>query len=274
MNTQSSRDAILNCRNLEELFAVWKNKSPSGVLTYTDEETERRLQIDHGKKGFIADGLISCEDWSRQKRKVLFVLKEAYCDNVSEFKLCDRLREEGPWGSIWNRCAEWSYGITESSVASPIPAYPDLDREKANEYLRRVAILNLKKSDGWSSSSLAEIEKYADYDRDEIKKEIELINPDIVVCGYVFSVLQNCVYEKSLMGVGEFAGKWNNNWYYWTTALTGRPTLVIDFYHPANHFPAVMNYYAMTGIYYQAIHDQARINSVGRPEWLEIGMVS
>lgn len=269
MHTESNLDAIQGCHDLGELFDIWKQKSPSEELTYTDAHSEHRLVINHKNNGFIADGLISPEDWNSQKRKILFVLKEAYCDRATEYKLCEKLRKDGPWGSVWNRCAEWSYGITESSVASPIPAYPDLNREQANECLRRVAVLNLKKSDGWSASSLSEIEKYAEYDRDEIKKEIEIINPDIVVCGYVFSILQNCVYEKSLMGAGEFAGKWNNNWYYWTTAMTGRPTLVIDFYHPANHFPAVLNYYALTGIYYQAIRDQARINSVGRPEWLE-----
>jgi len=269
MDAESKCDPILSCHNLEELFDIWKKKSQSGVLTYNDEHSEHQLVIDHNQNGFIADGLICPEEWSRRKPKILFVLKEAYCDRATEYNLCDELCNDGPWGSVWNRCAEWSYGITESSAASPIPAYANLNRELANKYLRRVAVLNLKKSDGLSSSSLSEIEKYAEYDRAEIKREIEIINPDIIICGYVFSILQNCVYEKSLMGSGEFADKWNNNWYYWTTAMTGRPTLVIDFYHSANHFPAVLNYYALTGIYYQAIRDQARINSVGRPEWLD-----
>ena len=269
MDTEACCAVMQNNQNLVELFGHWKKKSPSEELTYTDGHSEHRVVIDHGKKGFVDDGIISPEDWCERERKILFVLKEAYYDGATEYKLCKNLREHGPWGSVWRRCAEWSYGLTESSDNAPIPAYQNLDWEKANAYLRRVAVLNLKKSDGLSSSSLPEIEKYAEFDRVEIMQEIKIINPDIVVCGYVFDILKKCVYGKSLTGAGEFVDKWNNNWYYWTTAMTGRPTLVIDFYHPANHFPAVLNYYALMGIYYQAIRDQVRINSVGRPDWMK-----
>lgn len=269
MQDDAYHDAVVNSNDLVGLFKIWQKKRPSELLTYVDEHSECKFSIDHAKKGFISDGVISPDEWSNQGVKILFVLKEAYNDNVSKYNLCDNLRKDGPWGGVWNRCAEWCYGVTSANQVCPIPRYKTLSHGAANQYLKRMAVVNLKKSDGNSSSSMPEIEQYVEYDKEEIRREIEIINPQIVICGSVFYLLQRHIYGDSLLGGGEFAGKWNDNWYYWTTALTGRPTLVIDFYHPANHFPAVLNYYALMGVYHQAIHDQARIESVGRPQWLQ-----
>ena len=43
-----------------------------------------------------------------------------------------------------------------------------------------------KKSGGKSQSYYGEIAAYADYDLAEIIRQIEIINPDIIVCGATF----------------------------------------------------------------------------------------
>lgn len=254
---------------LVELFQRWKTKAPSQGLSYHDEHSETPLTIDHKTNGFILDGVVCPETWISEKRKILFILKEAYCDKATEFDLVAELNKHGPWGSVWNRCAEWVYGIMEVSKDCPMPPYRSVNQNESNVYLRRVAVLNLKKSDGNSSSNMSEVEQYARFDAEEIKEEIKIIDPDIVICGSVFYLLRGEVFGESLMGDGAFAGQWNNNWYYWTKSLTGRPTLIIDFYHPANRYPAVLNYYALMGIYYQAIRDRSRIESVGGVDWVD-----
>lgn len=253
---------------LDELFQRWKTKAPSQGLSYHDEHVELPLTIDHQTKGFISDGVVCPETWISEKRKILFVLKEAYCDKTNGFDLVAELNKCGPWGGVWNRCVEWAYGIMAVSKDRPMTPYRSVDKEEANSYLKRVAVLNLKKSDGNSSSNMSEVEQYAGFDAKEIKEEIKIIDPDIVICGSVFYLLRTKVFDESLMGEGAFAGQWNDNWYYWTKSLTGRPTLIIDFYHPANRYPAVLNYYALMGIYYQAIRDRLRIESVGGVDWV------
>lgn len=254
---------------LDELFHRWKAKAPSQGLSYHDEHIEMSLTIDHRANGFISDGVVCPETWISEKRKILFILKEAYCDKASEFDLATELNNHGPWGSAWNRCVEWTYGIMAASKDCPMPPYRSVDQNEANTYLKRVAVLNLKKSDGNNSSNMSEVEQYASFDEREIAEEIKIIDPDIVICGSVFYLLRDKVFDESLMGEGAFAGQWNDNWYYWTKSLTGRPTLIIDFYHPANRYPAVLNYYALMGIYYQAIHDRSRIEGVGGVGWVD-----
>lgn len=260
--------ALEKCTDEPSLFSLWKNKPESDPIQVQDEHSVRQMRINHGKNRFICDGIIDADSWKEPKRKILFVLKEAYhkevChDNRSEFNLSASLKEDGPWGAVWKRCAEWISGIYRADCSNPLPPYKDLNWDEANLYLRRCAVLNLKKSDGNTSSCMDEIAAYACHDRLEIAQQIKIINPDIVICGSVFYLLNKCVYDGNLLGEGAFSGQWNDNWYYWTTALTGKPTLVIDFYHPANRFPAVLNYYALMGVYHQATHDRARMQSVG-----------
>lgn len=256
------------CTDVRSLFSLWKNKPESGPIRIQDEHSVRQIRINHGANGFIADGIVDAPTWKEQKRKILFVLKEAYHDKRAEYDLSASLKVEGPWGSVWNRCAEWISGICRADRGNPLPPYQALSWGDANSLLKSCAVLNLKKSDGNSSSCMGEIAEYAQYDHLEIKQQIKIINPDIVICGSVLYLLKEHVYGDALLGNGQFRGERNDNWYYWTTALTGKPTLVIDFYHPANRYPAVLNYYALMGVYHQAVRDCARMEPVGRIGWL------
>ncbi len=59
----------------------------------------------HSKKTFIKDGIIDNTRWFNAKRKVLFMLKEAYGDKDSEesYDLRAKIREEwrGPKYNLW-----------------------------------------------------------------------------------------------------------------------------------------------------------------------------
>ena len=59
------------------------------------------------------------------------------------------------------------------------------------ECFSQIAVLNLKKSGGNSESVYEEIASYAEADREEIIKEFELIDADIIVCGYTFGILMD-----------------------------------------------------------------------------------
>lgn len=164
---------------------------------------------------------------------------------IRGWALNDELREEGPWSAIWNRVSEWSYGINNSSAVEIAP-YQALSEKVANEYLRRVAVMNIKKSGGEHSSIYEEISAYASADSEEIIREIELIDPDIIICGSTFSDINNILGEPMKKGS-------NENWFYYSNAINGKTRLFIDFYHPANRYPKLLNYYGIVGIYQQAL---------------------
>ena len=92
--------------------------------------------------------------------------------------------------------------------------------------------------------------QYAEYDRTELRREIELIDPTIIVCGYTITSL------NVIMGYN-IKDRQNSNLYYFTR-LNGHDVIVLDYYHPSNRYPDIMNYYGLIGSYQQALICQSK----------------
>ena len=253
-------EQIKNCQTLEELFNLWKSK-PITVQSYYDKDKKENVEvtIDHSKV-FISDGAVFPEIWNDKNKgkKIAFVLKEAYGEDA-DWSLTDWLRKTGPGYNIWYRVVEWIYGIlntTSSSIArySPDKISFDKSEDKPNEWLSQVAIVNIKKSGGRSTSNYDEIKAYALADKEEIIKELELLDPDIIVCGAT---------AETLNGIcGGFVGPDRcDNWYYYSDVIGDRERLFIDFYHPANRYPTLLNYYGLVNIYQQALIEKEENNA-------------
>lgn len=175
-------------------------------------------------------------------------MKEAY-GGEKDWSLTDRLKIEAPWSSIWRRVAEWTYGIQNTTIARVARYTPqNISLEPNNEWLNQTAIINIKKS-GWvSHSDFDEIRLYAQNDKYELKRQLEIEDPDIIICGYTMGIL-NELYDYSIRD-DENRG---DNWYYFSDVIGSRERLIIDYYHPANQYPALINYYGIIGIYQQAL---------------------
>ena len=207
--------------------------------------TEWKKKNNHKGKPFIEDGIINPEIWFSEdnKPKILFVLKEAYGGSYS---LTDNLSIKGPWSAMWNRIAEWSYGLLEASSGN-FPEYKELQWEEANKYINRVAVMNLRKSDGVKDSSDKVFARYGKEDAELLKKQFNLIDPDIVVYGYTFDA------ADSIHGLAK-KKKQNHNEHWFYKDDLGR--LHIDFFHPANHYPALLQFYGLLGIYQKAMRKE------------------
>ena len=79
----------------------------------------------------------------------------------------------------------------------------------------------------WSISSISRrsSRRYAEYDRRELRREIELIDPTVIVCGYTISAL-NIIMETP---VKEYANaeQQNSNLFY-TVQINGHAAIVLD----------------------------------------------
>lgn len=164
------KERVQNCCSLDELLHIWKEK---GVVqtSYVDNGAKVPLTIDH-RNVFISDGIVNPEEWKKCRKKILFVLKEAYGGD-SDWSLTKELSTRAPWSSIWKRIAEWTYGIFNTTDSVPAKYEPSkISMAENNPWLNRIAVINLKKSGGGSSSNAKEIEAYALSDRMEIKNRL------------------------------------------------------------------------------------------------------
>lgn len=192
----------------------------------------------HKGKGFIRDGIIDYNKWTKSNRKVLFILKEAYSNSSTpeDFDLCELIRDEwcGAKYNVWWNVAYWAYGIHHSD-SNHIVQKPDNKDEYilATESLLSSAIINIKKSSGRSTSDKDELKLYANRDLSFIKREFELINPDIVICGFVWDYIKDIWTE--VKPIYDLVYKYSDIYF-------------VDFWHPANQFPKKLNYYCLLSI--------------------------
>ena len=105
-----------------------------------------------------------------------------------------------------------------------------MNEAEANSYLKKVAVINIKKSDGKSKSNNKDIIQYAEYDAEEILREIEIINPDIIVCGYTIGPLNAALKKMDPTFIQFKSNKetTSENYHY-----VWKNRIVIDYYHPA-----------------------------------------
>ena len=156
---------------------------------------------------------------------------------------------ERPW-TMWRKVAIWTQAIYNAFNDNICEYDDEVLRSKEKEIIDRIAVVNVKKSNGGSESEYEDLKKYAIEDRLEIKRELEIIQPDIIVCGNNLSLLKLVLGEEL-----QNDDTWDNMLALW------KDTLVLDYYHPAVHYPNRVNYYAL-----MAICDVAR-KKYGTPVW-------
>ncbi|MCK4426986.1 MAG: hypothetical protein KAW16_00730 [candidate division Zixibacteria bacterium] len=152
---------------LDELFKEWlKFYQSKGIPT----------------KGFSRDGVVDEDRFEKARRRILFILRETNdFPESNEFRgdLRTFLSQTLKW-QLWHAVGRWACGILND-----FPDYRECDdRQKIHNAIRQIAIINLKKITGGSWSDLDEINETAHRDKEFIKKEVDIIDPQVIVtCG-------------------------------------------------------------------------------------------
>ncbi len=227
-------------KQLDILFSKWRQK-----------ELHSRC------KPFIKDGIVNEDIWQKNTfdKKFLFVLKEAYGKNdENDWYLNDWLNEEDPkdpkdpkgykQDQTWKVIIKWVRGLrgTTNNYILPYDA-------NYNDYsiLKKIAVMNLKKSNGKPQSNNKSIKSYVTEDKYEIIKEIELIDPGVIIsCTnklYIDDICNNSITNK----------KPNDSGFYYSSCIGKKNRLFIGYNHPAAHIKKSCHYYKLMKIYQQAL---------------------
>lgn len=158
-------------QKLSQLYTDWKDENPGH---------------------FVDGGIVDEERYEKCETKILYLLKEVN-DPIQEkdWSLVNFIRSQIVTSKFYRSIGIlglWNFGLQQG-----FPSYMSImkDKEKSMaEGLSDIAITNLKKTGGGGSSNMADIMVHAKYTKELWVKEIELINPDIVVCCGTFSVVK------------------------------------------------------------------------------------
>ena len=198
----------------------------------------------HTTETFISDGPIDPDSWSIVERRVLFLAKEAYgqMGPGKTWDLPKLIREEwkGPKYKFWWTLGYLAYGI-QRLTNGPIPSSP-MEGERWEEVTKALlasAVVNVKKSGGRSSSIDDDLRRYVVEDGHLLKQQIACLSPHVLVCCNTWNLVREEVWPRA---------KWVSELVY---SIDGM--LVLDFWHPANQYPNVMNYYTALALLHQAL---------------------
>ena len=192
----------------------------------------------------IQDGIVDPDHYAG----ILFLLKEAYSREPGRrtWDLCGHLADYGPW-KMWHRVAKWTDGLLNTTADHLEPYCKDMEYDRANALLRKIAVVNVKKVDGKPESDGEDLERFAREDADLLRRQIREAKPRIIVCGNTFAYLQTVFGLKK--------AQYCDNWYYWLELDGLGRVLVLDYYHPAVRYPELMTYYGLVGCYQQALRN-------------------
>lgn len=202
------------------------------MLKEREKELFSRWKTERGYQYFISDGILDEEEWDRQKYKILFVSKEANWES-SNADLCEFLLSESSssYWKTWNNVARWIKALLEGGE---YPRY--VSKSDKSYWLRKVAAMNLKKVGGDAVAEDETIREYAENDKAYLKEQIELYNPDIIICcgrgiGKNADILHDIVFDSSQVSDWKepiTLSKYN----YFIASISNKQVPVVSFYHP------------------------------------------
>lgn len=157
---------ISEIKCIDELMVAWEEAFPEGWH-------------------FNHDGVISKENWDSSRKKVLFVLKEtnkAKQNVVTAINRAIEAKSNGWWrGKVLRRVGRWAYGI--QSYDGVVPPLKDAKLNEKNA-IKSIAYINIRKTSGRATTNQKMFDAHASEFSHFVRRQIELINPDIVVlCG-------------------------------------------------------------------------------------------
>jgi hypothetical protein len=162
---------------LEELFQEWRKSSPDD---------------------FFEDGIMCEEEWDHVETRVLFILKEVNETNKSAKPwrlpaLFGDYYTESIWKKdlrpTWENIYIWLKGILNGKHNYYMSENTAVDYEEIRSTIKKCAVMNIKKTRGGSTADLREIIAYARRNRDNILKEINIINPHVIICCGTFDIM-------------------------------------------------------------------------------------
>lgn len=205
---------------------------------------------------FVADGLmLKCDEtidvenlWLQSSRRIAFLLKDqnqgsgAHWDDDARLWLRNDTRTQQLKRGLFHNIANLFYGLSNASTEDYAQFWSgELDFEKVRAYFNHYpfAYIECKKVPGGPNIKDPELEKYLQRDKQFIIRELEILNPNIIVCcsGKIFGLVIDIFGEINLRQYGV-----NGNLRY----SAQRNIVIIYCEHPAKRFMNARKWYDLT----------------------------
>lgn len=147
---------------------------------------------------FIPDGIIDYLTYEKHSPKLLWILKEANSTGEPDsYDLRKAIRDDlkqpygmqSGWGNTFNSILYVTQGILEGTTWDDIPYAKD--QPDSIDILKRIAYINVKKTGGGATASDNVLNTYYTKYKEELKEQIALLEPDIIIYGATYWLFKN-----------------------------------------------------------------------------------
>lgn len=198
----------------------------------------------------VEDGVVDEKQYLESKFKIVYVMKEV--NGGSGWNLRDFLFEGGR-SQTWDNIARWTEGIFNLQEDFSWKYLTENNEIRRKTYLRKIGTINLKKTPGKHTSNHKEISIAATENREIIKQQIELYNPEIIICCGTSSDFIKCYLESN-----------NVNW-----SMTRRGVeyirnenqIIVSFAHPEARVRDAYLYYPLVDAIREIVGSSLNIKS-------------
>ena len=170
--------------------------------------------------------------WDKSAARVMFLLKDVNSRGDTE-ETDDDLR-----GRVfldtryrgYKNLTYWLYGLLKTMETGQAPEYTFSDKEASELFDKTpVAYVNCKKQAGSSSVAYSTLLEYMNRDKEFLIKEIELLNPDIIMCCAYTDSLGNPILDFIKENICTDLSKIDESGWIYYSAQSNK--VVIDAYH-------------------------------------------
>ena len=221
-------------KKIDVLFEKWEKKSiESGYNRFCFDGLMYKGEI-YNEKWNLRDSGNENELWHNAPKRVLFLCKDPNIGadfDVEDFRErnCHQ-KGENIKALFYKNMAYWLYGLLNVDKNGITPKFETLTDEIITDFFDKTpfAYVNCKKEAGVEKISNTELQYHIDLYKDFIKQEIEILNPDIIVCSGGSSIIKNFVEKEIYTDIEKIDD--SNNWIYYSKKNN---KVVIDSYHPS-----------------------------------------
>lgn len=145
---------------------------------------------------FVEDGIIDLAKWVQAGTQILFILRETNGYRRSMAALIHKACTTHPSSGLWDRptfhnVGRWAHGLLHATDAT-LPSFETAHKNRKTALLA-CAFINLKKTTGGARATEA-VEHSTARDAIFLREQIELINPQVVVCGGTYKAIKQHLY--------------------------------------------------------------------------------
>lgn len=166
-----------------ELIKIFFDKWEIAHLNESEESLKKTINGDNIRKEFFErDGIIDEEVFEKEKRKVLFISSEANSNDYNAAKGESKTNYQNDYLDYFDKGEDKWHGKMRERICALYQFISGIRDLPFNKSANRFAVMDLNKRGGKSKIDGGQhIVEYCKVYKNFIKKEIEIINPDIVV---------------------------------------------------------------------------------------------